>query len=59
MALGVGMGAISLGSIFVAINANLTGLVSGTQLAKAKLGHFQRQVSTIYDSNVCKHATMA
>ena len=47
MALGMGMGAVSLGSIFVAINANLTGLVSGTHLAKAKLGHFQRQVATV------------
>lgn len=47
MAFGIGMGAVSLGSIFVAINANLTGLVSGTQLAKAKLGHFQRQVATV------------
>jgi len=47
MAFGVGMGAVSLGTVFVAINANLTGLVSGTQLAKAHLGHFQRQVAEV------------
>lgn len=41
------MGAVSLGTVFVAINANIAGLVSGTQLAKAHLGHFGRQVGAV------------
>jgi len=42
-----GMGGSPLGAVFVAINANVAGLVSGTELAKAKLGTFGREVSAV------------
>lgn len=42
-----GGGGAPLGAVFVAINANVSGLVSGTQLAKAELGVFGRKIATV------------
>lgn len=41
------MGGSPLGAVFVAINANVGGLVTGSQLAKAELGSFSRSVGDV------------